>query len=159
MAGVKLDMTKPQVLAKWGKTTCDASTCTWEGPGTRGQNERAFVSFVNGKAVQITISSATKGNNLKFKPGVLSKFGASPTLLRAAGTAMRSVADAGEPLQAGEQARMAQGQPRQRAVRHLVAATESRPDRDRRRVAVREAGDDDRSIVAGARARAGGRLG
>jgi hypothetical protein len=74
MAGVKLDMTKKQVLAKWGKTTCDSSTCTWEGPGTRGKNERAIVSFVNGKAVQISISAATKGNNLKFKPGVLSQW-------------------------------------------------------------------------------------
>lgn len=74
MAGVKLDMTKQQVFGKWGKTTCDASTCTWEGPGTRGKNERAIVSFVNGKVVQISISAATKGNNLKFKPGVLSKW-------------------------------------------------------------------------------------
>jgi hypothetical protein len=74
MAGVKLDMTKRQVLAKWGKTKCDSFACTWEGPGTPGHNERAIVSFVNGKTVQITISSATKGNNLKFKPGVLSKW-------------------------------------------------------------------------------------
>jgi hypothetical protein len=74
MAGVKLDMTKKQVFGKWGKTTCDQSTCTWEGPGTRGKNERAIVSFVKGKVVQITISAATKGNNLKFKPGTLSKW-------------------------------------------------------------------------------------
>jgi hypothetical protein len=74
IAGVKLDMTKSQVFGKWGKTTCDQSTCTWEGPGTRGKNERAIVSFVKGKVVQITISSATKGNDLKFKPGVLSKW-------------------------------------------------------------------------------------
>jgi hypothetical protein len=74
MAGVKLDMTKKQVFAKWGKTTCDQATCTWEGPGTRGQNERAVVSFVSGKVVQISISSATKGNDLKFKPGTLSKW-------------------------------------------------------------------------------------
>src|SRR4051812_38937991 len=72
IAGVKLDMTKKQVFGKWGKTTCDSSVCTWEGPGTRGKNERAIVSFVGGKVVQISISSATRGNDLKFKPGVLS---------------------------------------------------------------------------------------
>jgi hypothetical protein len=74
IAGVKLDMTKKQVFGKWGKTSCDSSVCTWEGPGTRGQNERAIVSFVSGKVVQVSISSATKGNNLKFKPGVLSQW-------------------------------------------------------------------------------------
>ena len=74
IAGVKLDMTKHQVFGKWGKTTCDPGSCTWEGPGTRGKNERAIVSFVSGKVVQITISAATKGSNLKFKPGTLSKW-------------------------------------------------------------------------------------
>jgi hypothetical protein len=74
MAGVKLDMTKSQVFGKWGNTSCDQSSCAWEGPGTRGKNERAVVSFVNGKVVQIAISAATKGNNLKFKPGELSKW-------------------------------------------------------------------------------------
>jgi hypothetical protein len=74
IGGVKLDMTKKQVIGKWGKTTCDQSTCTWEGPGTPGKNERAVVSFVKGKVVQIAISSATKGSNLKFKPGILSKW-------------------------------------------------------------------------------------
>lgn len=74
MAGVKLDMTKKQVFGKWGKTSCDPGSCTWEGPGTPGKNERAIVSFVGGKVVQITISSATKGSNLKFKPGTLSKW-------------------------------------------------------------------------------------
>jgi hypothetical protein len=74
MGGVKLDMTKSQVFGKWGKTTCDPGSCSWEGPGTRGKNERAVVSFVDGKAVQIVISAATKGNDLKFKPGVLSQW-------------------------------------------------------------------------------------
>jgi hypothetical protein len=72
IAGVKLDMTRNQLFAKWGKTSCDSASCIWEGPGTRGKNERAVVSFVNGKVVQIAISAATKGSNLKFKPGVLS---------------------------------------------------------------------------------------
>src|SRR3954452_20296086 len=71
MAGVKLDMTKKQVFGKWGKTSCDPGSCTWEGPGTPGKNERAIVSFVGGKVIQISISSATKGNNLKFKPSSL----------------------------------------------------------------------------------------
>jgi hypothetical protein len=72
IAGVKLDMTRAQVFGKWGSTSCDTARCTWEGPGTRGKNERAIVSFVTGKVSQITISAATRGNNLKFKPGVLS---------------------------------------------------------------------------------------
>jgi hypothetical protein len=75
IAGVKLDMTRAQVFSKWGSTKCSPPTsCTWEGPGQAGHNERAIVSFVNGKVSQISISAATTGTNLKFKSGVLSKW-------------------------------------------------------------------------------------
>jgi hypothetical protein len=75
IAGVKLDMTRAQVFSKWGSTTCPAPTsCTWQGPGQAGHNERASVSFVNGKVSLIAISAATTGTNLKFKAGVLSKW-------------------------------------------------------------------------------------
>jgi hypothetical protein len=74
IAGVKLDMSQSQVFSKWGSTQCPSGTCTWQGPGTPGQNERATVSFVHGKAVQITINAAFTGLNQKFKPGTLSKW-------------------------------------------------------------------------------------
>jgi hypothetical protein len=71
IAGLKLDMSKAQTLSKWGSTKCDSSVCTWEGPGKAGHNERAIVSFYKGKVIQISISGAFTGNNLKFKPGPL----------------------------------------------------------------------------------------
>jgi hypothetical protein len=76
IAGVKLDMTKAQVFAKWGSTSkCPGGGfCEWDGPGKAGQTERATVSFVNGKVSQIAIQAATSGSELKFKPGVLSKW-------------------------------------------------------------------------------------
>jgi hypothetical protein len=74
IAGVRLDMSQSQVFSKWGSTACSAGLCTWQGPGTPGQNERATVSFLNGKAIQVTINAALTGNNLKFKPGALSKW-------------------------------------------------------------------------------------
>src|SRR5450755_2873817 len=74
IAGVKLDMTQPQVFSKWGSTQCSSGTCTWQGPGKPGQNERATASFVHGKAVQITINASFTGLNQKFKPGTLSRW-------------------------------------------------------------------------------------
>ena len=72
IAGVRLDMTRAQVFAKWGSTSCANNLCTWQGPGKQGHGERATVSFFNGKAFQIVIFAATSGNNLKFKRGTLS---------------------------------------------------------------------------------------
>jgi len=74
IAGVKLDMTQSQVFSKWGSTHCSSGTCTWQGPGKPGQNERATVSFVHGKAVQVTINASFTGLNEKFKPGLLSRW-------------------------------------------------------------------------------------
>jgi hypothetical protein len=74
IAGVKLDMSQSQVFSKWGSTHCSSGVCAWEGPGKPGQNERATVSFVRGKVVQIDISAALTGVNLKFKPGILSRW-------------------------------------------------------------------------------------
>jgi hypothetical protein len=74
IAGVKLDMTRSQVFHKWGHTSCDNSVCTWEGKGKQGHREHALVSFVHGKAVIISIGAASKGDKLKFKRGVLSKW-------------------------------------------------------------------------------------
>jgi hypothetical protein len=74
IAGVRLDMTQAQVFHQWGSTTCPNSVCEWKGPGAVGHNERATVSLYNGKVVQIAISAASSGTNLKFKPGVLSKW-------------------------------------------------------------------------------------
>jgi hypothetical protein len=74
IAGVKLDMTRTQVFHQWGSTSCPSNVCTWNGPGPAGHNERATVSLFNSKAVQITITAASSGTNLKFKPGVLSNW-------------------------------------------------------------------------------------
>lgn len=72
IAGVKLDMTKTQVFHQWGSTGCSSDVCQWSGPGAAGHNERATVSFLSNKVIQITINAAASGTNLKFKPGVLS---------------------------------------------------------------------------------------
>lgn len=75
IAGVKLDMSKAQVFHQWGSTHCTLATlCEWVGPGKPGAQERASVSFVKGKVVLISISAATTGTNLRFKPGTLSKW-------------------------------------------------------------------------------------
>ena len=74
IAGVKLDMTKAQVFGQWGSTSCPNGVCEWKGPGPAGKNERATVSIFKGKAIMIVINAASSGNNLKFKPGVLSKW-------------------------------------------------------------------------------------
>ena len=71
LAGVKLDMPKARVLGKWGHGKCDNQVCTWEGKGPVGHRESAFVSFVKGKVVAISISAATHRNG-RFKPGILS---------------------------------------------------------------------------------------
>lgn len=92
IAGVKLDMTMSQVFSKWGATKCPLDTCDWEGAGTPGQNERATVSFVHNKAVQIVIHGAFVGNNLKFKSGILSRWKTSKGI--ALGSPKRAVAHA-----------------------------------------------------------------
>lgn len=74
IAGVKLDMSQNEVFGQWGSTSCPGDVCTWEGPGTPGKNERATVSFFKGKAIKIVINAANQGNDLKFKPGTLSKW-------------------------------------------------------------------------------------
>lgn len=74
IAGVKLDMTQAQVFSKWGSTNCSSGVCTWEGPGKPGHNERATVSLVHGKVVQIDINASFIGLNEKFKPGILSRW-------------------------------------------------------------------------------------
>jgi hypothetical protein len=78
IGGVKLDMTKAQALGKWGAPTkCQLSTCDWQGPGPAGQNERAILSFVQGKIVQITIYASFRGNNQRYHPGTLSNWSTS----------------------------------------------------------------------------------
>jgi hypothetical protein len=78
MGGVKLDMTKTQVFAKWGKGSCVAGAgyCEWQRkkPTYVSQYERAVVSFVGGKAVKIHVQGAyTKGSH-KLVPGPLAKW-------------------------------------------------------------------------------------
>jgi hypothetical protein len=74
IAGVKLDMTQAQVFSKWGSTQCSSGVCTWEGSGKPGHNERATVSLVHGKVVQIDINAAFTGLDQKFMPGILSRW-------------------------------------------------------------------------------------
>ena len=74
IAGVKIGMNQTQVFHQWGGTSCIPGLCTWQGPGNPSHAERATVSFVKGKVIQIGISAATSGNNLKFTPGQLSKW-------------------------------------------------------------------------------------
>jgi hypothetical protein len=74
MGGVKLDMTRANVISKWGSASCSSGVCTWEGKGDPGHTERATVSFVDGKAVQIVINAKFIGSNLKFKAGPLAKW-------------------------------------------------------------------------------------
>jgi hypothetical protein len=74
IAGVKIDMNQTQVFHQWGRTSCIPGLCTWRGPGNPLHAERATVSFVKGKVIQIDINASTSGNNLKFKPGKLSKW-------------------------------------------------------------------------------------
>jgi hypothetical protein len=74
VAGVKLDMTKKQVFAKWGKGSClSADICEWQAkkPTFSGQYERAVVSFINGKAWNIGIQAAFTKTAGKLKPGPL----------------------------------------------------------------------------------------
>jgi hypothetical protein len=77
MGGVKLDMSRATVKSKWGSAKCSDGVCTWEGKGDPGHTERATVSFVKGKAVQIVINAKFVGNNLKFKAGPLAKWATS----------------------------------------------------------------------------------
>ena len=74
IAGVKIGMSQTQVFHQWGGTSCIPGVCTWQGPGNPSHAERATVSFVNGKVIQVAINAATRGNNLKFTPGQLSKW-------------------------------------------------------------------------------------
>jgi hypothetical protein len=74
IAGVRLDMTRTQVFHRWGSTSCPDNVCVWNGPGATGHNERATVSIYKGKVVQIDITAAATGTNLRFKSGVLSKW-------------------------------------------------------------------------------------
>jgi hypothetical protein len=74
IAGVKIGMSQTKVFHQWGGTSCIPGLCTWQGPGNPSHSERATVSFVKGKVIQIDINAATSGNNLKFTPGQLSKW-------------------------------------------------------------------------------------
>jgi hypothetical protein len=77
MAGVKLDMTKAQVFAKWGKGSCEgAAYCEWQKkkPAYIDQYERAIVSFVKGKAVKIHVQAAYTKSSRKLVPGPLSRW-------------------------------------------------------------------------------------
>src|SRR4051812_13790435 len=73
MGGVKLDMKRSKVLAKWGAGKCSGDLCTWEGKGTPGHTERAVVSFVKGRVYLISLNASFVGNDLKFKAGPLAK--------------------------------------------------------------------------------------
>jgi hypothetical protein len=75
MAGVKLDMTKAQVFAKWGKGSCvGGSYCEWQKkkPSYVDQYERAIVSFYKGKAIKIHVQAAYTKQTHKLVPGPLS---------------------------------------------------------------------------------------
>lgn len=74
IAGVKIGMNQTQVFHQWGGTRCIPGLCTWQGPGDPSHSERATVSFVQGKVIQVAINAATRGLNLKFTPGQLSKW-------------------------------------------------------------------------------------
>jgi hypothetical protein len=74
IGGVKIGMTQTQVFHQWGGTSCIPGLCTWQGPGNPSHSERATVSFVKGKVIQVAINAATRGLNLKFTPGQLSKW-------------------------------------------------------------------------------------
>lgn len=74
LAGVKLDMTQAQALGQWGATSCSSGVCRWIGPGNPSQAERATVSLWRGKVVGIAITAGWTGANVKFKPGVLSRW-------------------------------------------------------------------------------------
>ena len=74
IAGVKIGMSQTQVFHQWGSTGCIPGLCTWQAPGNPSHAERATVSFVKGKVIQVDINAATSGNNLKFTPGQLSKW-------------------------------------------------------------------------------------
>jgi hypothetical protein len=72
VGGVKLDMTRAQALGQWGRPDkCQFNACDWEGPGKPGLNERATVSFHQGKVILIVIQAAKRANG-RFKPGKLS---------------------------------------------------------------------------------------
>lgn len=73
IAGVKIGMSQTQVFHQWGSTSCIPGLCTWQGPGNPSHSERATVSFFKGKVIQVAINAATRGNNLRFTPGHLSK--------------------------------------------------------------------------------------
>ena len=73
LAGVKIGMSQTQVFHQWGSTSCIPGLCTWQGPGNPSHSERATVSFFKGKVIQVAINAATRGNNLRFTPGHLSK--------------------------------------------------------------------------------------
>ncbi len=74
IAGVKIGMSQSQVFHQWGRTSCIPGLCTWQGPGNPSHSERATVSFFKGTVIQVAINAATRGNNLKFTPGQLSKW-------------------------------------------------------------------------------------
>ncbi|MFI5062196.1 MAG: hypothetical protein ACHP7F_12165, partial [Actinomycetales bacterium] len=67
-------MSQSQVFHQWGGTSCIPGLCTWQGPGNPSHSERATVSFFKGTVIQVAINAATRGNNLKFTPGQLSKW-------------------------------------------------------------------------------------
>lgn len=74
IAGVKIGMSQTQVFHAWGRTSCTLGLCTWLGPRNQLRAERATVSFVKGKVIQVDINAATSGTNEKFTPGQLSKW-------------------------------------------------------------------------------------
>jgi len=77
MAGVKLDMTKKQVFAQWGKGSCpDPGLCEWQKkkPSFVGQYEVARVSFYKGKAIFLRVSGAFSKSSNKLVPGPLAKW-------------------------------------------------------------------------------------
>jgi hypothetical protein len=74
IGGVKIGMDQTQVFHQWGSTKCIPGLCTWQGPGNPSHAERATVSFVKGKVIQVDINAATSGTNLKFTPGKLSNW-------------------------------------------------------------------------------------
>jgi hypothetical protein len=79
MGEVKLDMTKPQVVGKWGPASecLGAAACYWRLPHNPARGEVASVSFQRGRVNLISIQAGRKSNGA-FKPGFLSHWSTRP---------------------------------------------------------------------------------
>jgi hypothetical protein len=79
MGEVKLDMTKHQVVSKWGPPSqcIGGDACFWRLPHNPPRGEVASVSFRKGHVDLISIKAGQKSNGA-FKPGFLSHWATRP---------------------------------------------------------------------------------